>query len=75
MLGKFFNPENSRSFIIKERLPQKDRQLKQMPERKCYITTTKNCQVKVLYKIQERFVLSCALKKEQLDNGNSFFVR
>ena len=75
MLDKFFNPENSRPIIIKERLPQKDRKLKQMAEKKGYITTTKNCQVKVFYKTQKGFLRSCALKKEQLDNGNSFFVR
>ena len=33
MLGKLFNPENSRPIIIKERLPQKDRELKQMTEK------------------------------------------
>ena len=75
MLGKFFNSENSRPIIIKERLPQKDRELKQMAEKKGYITTTKNCQVKVFYKTQEVFLRFCALNKEQLDNGNSFIVR
>ena len=33
MLGKFFNPEKSRPIIIKERLRQKDRELKQMAEK------------------------------------------
>ena len=75
MLGKFFNPENSRPITIKERLPQKDRELKQMAEKKGYITSTKNCQVKVFYKTQEGFLRSCDLNKEQLDNGNSFIVR
>ena len=63
MLGKFFNPENSRPIIIEERLPQKDRELKQMAEQKGYITKTKNCQVKVFYKTQEGFLRSCAQKK------------
>ena len=63
MLGKFFNPENCRPIIIEERLPQKDRELKQMAEKKGYITTTKNCQVKVFYKTREGFLSSCALKK------------
>ena len=75
MLGKILNPENSLPIIIKERLPQKDRELKQMAEKKGYITTTKNCQVKVFYKTHEGFLRSCALKKEQLDNGNSFIAR
>ena len=75
MLCKYFNRENSRPIIIKERLPQKDRELKQMAAKKGYITTAKNCQVKVFYKNQEGFLRSCALKKEQLDNGNSFIVR
>ena len=34
MLGKFFNPENSRPIIIKERLPQKNIELKQMVEKR-----------------------------------------
>ena len=46
-----------------------------MVEKKGYITKTKNCQVNVFYKTQERFLRSCVLKKEQLDNGTSFIVR
>ena len=34
-----------------------------------------NCQVMVFYKTQEEFLRSCAFKKEQSDNGNSFIVR
>ena len=45
-----------------------------MAEKNGYITTTKNCQVKVFYKTQEGFLRSCALKKEQLDNENSFII-
>ena len=63
MRVKFFNPENSRPIIIKERLPQKDRELKQVAEIMGYITTTKNYQVKVFYKTHEGFLRSCALKK------------
>ena len=72
MLGKFFNPENSRPIIIKS-VYHKKTELKQMAEKKGYFTTTKNCQVKVFYKTQEGFLRSCASKKEQLDNGKFYY--